>query len=542
MKKLLSALLICFWSEAQVNLTTSDLPIVVINTNGFNVLDNPKIEADMTIFWNGVGKENSIQDSKPHYKGKIGIELRGSSSQMWPKKPYGIELWNSSKGAVSASLFGMPKESDWIFFASYNERSLMHNVLAQKIAINMGLLGSRTQYCELILNNVYQGVYVFMEKIKRSAGRVDISTMTDADVDGDALTGGYIIKIDKTTGTQVDGWASRKRNLGVSVPTYYQYDYPSKINTKQKNYIRNYIDSFESALATGNFTSNDNNYSKYIDMSSFAKFLLVNEISRNVDGYRISTYLYKDKDSKGGKLTAGPAWDFDLTFGNADYCDGNKSTGWAYNFNYVCSNDYWTVPFWWEIMLKDPVFINVLAAEYKKLREGSLSDKNMNLQIDSMQTQLSKAQVRNFTKWNRWGQYDWPIPSPIASSWEGEVTQLRTWLKNRLTWLDNNMPKSVAVADGRLLANENEDLVVTEVFPNPIINQFFVKIRTPQPEDIKLELFGVNGQKVGEVSTRTQAGENTVEVPASVVEDMNGITLLRISIKDKVIIKKLVKF
>lgn len=542
MKKLLSALLICFWSEAQVNLTTSDLPIVVINTNGFNVLDNPKIEADMTIFWNGVGKENSIQDSKPHYKGKIGIELRGSSSQMWPKKPYGIELWNSSKGAVSASLFGMPKESDWIFFASYNERSLMHNVLAQKIAINMGLLGSRTQYCELILNNVYQGVYVFMEKIKRSAGRVDISTMTDADVDGDALTGGYIIKIDKTTGTQVDGWASRKRNLGVSVPTYYQYDYPSKINTKQKNYIRNYIDSFESALATGNFTSNDNNYSKYIDMSSFAKFLLVNEISRNVDGYRISTYLYKDKDSKGGKLTAGPAWDFDLTFGNADYCDGNKSTGWAYNFNYVCSNDYWTVPFWWEIMLKDPVFINVLAAEYKKLREGSLSDKNMNLQIDSMQTQLSKAQVRNFTKWNRWGQYDWPIPSPIASSWEGEVTQLRTWLKNRLTWLDNNMPKSVAVADGRLLANENEDLVVTEVFPNPIINQFFVKIRTPQPEDIKLELFGINGQKVGEVSTRTQAGENTVEVPASVVEDMNGITLLRISIKDKVIIKKLVKF
>ena len=261
-----------------------------------------------------------------------------------------------------------------------------------------------------------------------------------------------------------------------------------------------------------------------------------------MDGYRISTYLYKDKDSKGGKLTAGPAWDFDLTFGNADYCDGNKSTGWAYNFNYVCSNDYWTVPFWWEIMLKDPVFINVLAAEYKKLREGSLSDKNMNLQIDSMQTQLSKAQVRNFTKWNRWGQYDWPIPSPIASSWEGEVTQLRTWLKNRLTWLDNNMPKSVAVADGRLLANENEDLVVTEVFPNPIINQFFVKIRTPQPEDIKLELFGINGQKVGEVSTRTQAGENTVEVPASVVEDMNGITLLRISIKDKVIIKKLVKF
>lgn len=542
MKKLLSALLICFWSEAQVNLTTSDLPIVVINTNGFNVLDNPKIEADMTIFWNGVGKENSIQDSKPHYKGKIGIELRGSSSQIWPKKPYGIELWNSSKGAVSASLFGMPKESDWIFFASYNERSLMHNVLAQKIAINMGLLGSRTQYCELILNNVYQGVYVFMEKIKRSAGRVDISTMTDADVDGDALTGGYIIKIDKTTGTQVDGWASRKRNLGVSVPTYYQYDYPSKINTKQKNYIRNYIDSFESALATGNFTSNDNNYSKYIDMPSFAKFLLVNEISRNVDGYRISTYLYKDKDSKGGKLTAGPAWDFDLTFGNADYCDGNKSTGWAYNFNYVCSNDYWTVPFWWEIMLKDPVFINVLAAEYKKLREGSLSDKNMNLQIDSMQTQLSKAQVRNFTKWNRWGQYDWPIPSPIASSWEGEVTQLRTWLKNRLTWLDNNMPKSVEVADGRLLANENEDLVVTEVFPNPIINQFFVKIRTPQPEDIKLELFGVNGQKVGEVSTRTQAGENTVEVPASVVEDMNGITLLRIFMKDKVITKKLVKF
>jgi CotH kinase protein len=544
MKKIFAIILFLktFSGITQVNLTSSNLAIISITTKGA-VADDPKIEGEMTVFWNDNGKDNSITDTKPNFKGKIGIEFRGSSSQIWPKKPYGIELWDDKKASVKAQIMGMPSESDWVLFASYNERSLMHNVLAQKIAAQMGLGGSKTRYCELILNGSYQGVYVFMEKIKQGKGRVDIANLTPTELSGDALTGGYIVKVDKTTGSgSTNGWVSDYQNFGTSNKTFFQYDYPKDIVSDQRKYIRTYIQTFEKALAGSDFLTKDKGYAQYIDMKSFAKYLLVNEISRNVDGYRISSYLYKDKDSKGGKLTAGPAWDFDLTFGNADYCDGWKTTGWAYDFNYVCPNDGFFVPFWYERMLKDPVFVQVLADEYKKLREGYMSDKTRTSAIDSLQNELKDAQVRNFTKWNRLGKYDWPIPSPIAVSWQGEVDQLKTWLADRLKWLDNNMPKSFVGFDPNgTLTTENTEVISTEVYPNPIIDRFLVKINTPQSEALRLELIDLSGKVLGHIESQTNAGENTIEVPADVVDNINSVSILRIVLKDKTIIKRLVK-
>src|SRR5688572_24555517 len=75
---------------------SSNLPIVIINTNGQAIINEPKITADMAIIDNGVGMRNSITDHKNVYNGKVGIELRGSSSQMFPKKQYGFELRTAS--------------------------------------------------------------------------------------------------------------------------------------------------------------------------------------------------------------------------------------------------------------------------------------------------------------------------------------------------------------------------------------------------------------------------------------------------------------
>jgi hypothetical protein len=530
--------LICSNCFAQV-LSNSDLPIITIDTKGKLITDDPKIPVEMVVYWNGKGKTNSVAD-KPHFKGTAGIEFRGSSSQIWPKKPYGIELWNDKNQPVKFGLFGMPAESDWVLFASYNERSLMHNVLAQKIAGQMGLGNSRTQYCELVIDNDYRGVYVFMEKIKQGKGRVDIADMSEKDLSGDALTGGYIVKVDKTTGTGQGGWQSNYLNYGNNAKTYFQYEYPKGIVSEQRRYIRGVVEKFEAALLSADFVDPVKGYAQYVDLPSFAKFLLVNEISRNVDGYRISSYFFKDKDSKGGKLTAGPAWDFDLTFGNADYCAGDRSTGWAYEFNFVCPDDGGGVPFWWQRMLGDPAFVKVLDAEYKKLRNGYLSVQNTEKVIDSMQTELVNAQVRNFQRWPRLGQYDWPIPRPIASSWNGEVVQLRNWLAARLQWLDANLPKPLVVVDGTL-STEEPIVRATEVYPNPIIDKFLVKLQTPKPEKVTLELIDLSGTMVGTIETETQAGENVVEVPATIVSTMNNVTILRVKYQDKVEIKRLVK-
>ena len=82
----------------------------------------------------------------------------------------------------------------------------------------------------------------------------------------------------------------------------------------------------------------------------------MNEFSKNVDGYRISTYLNKQKKSKSGLLRAGPVWDFDIAFGNADYCEGGDTAGWAFNFGDVCGTAGNQIAFYWKKLWTDTIF------------------------------------------------------------------------------------------------------------------------------------------------------------------------------------------
>lgn len=186
--------------------TESNLPIVLINTNGETIVDDPKIMGDMAIIDNGPGVMNSIKDTPNDYNGKIGIEIRGSSSQMFPKKQYGIELWDEEGEGIDASILGMPEEEDWVLFAPYNDKALIRDALAYKLGRDMGQYASRQRFCEVLLNGEYMGVFVFFEKVKRDGERVDIAKLDPDEVNGDDLTGGYIFKIDKFTGSGGDGW------------------------------------------------------------------------------------------------------------------------------------------------------------------------------------------------------------------------------------------------------------------------------------------------------------------------------------------------
>ena len=177
------------YSSGQVSFTSSNLPIVIINTNGQTIPDEPKITADMGIIYNGIGQRNNIADPYNVYNGKIGIEIRGHSSQMFDKKQYGIELREVNGDDVKVALLGMPEEADWVLNASYIDRSLLRNVLTYKLSNDLGRYASRTRYCELVLNGEYRGIYIIQERIKRDKNRVDIKKMSKTDVSGDAVTG-----------------------------------------------------------------------------------------------------------------------------------------------------------------------------------------------------------------------------------------------------------------------------------------------------------------------------------------------------------------
>ncbi|WP_255079148.1 CotH kinase family protein [Lacihabitans sp. CCS-44] len=536
MTKLLMVFLVSF-QLAYAQLSMSKLPIFVINTKGQTIKDDPKILGELKVIYNGEGKENKLSDTQFHYNSFVGVEYRGSSSQGFPKKGLGIELRTEKGENNPLALCGLPEDSDWILYASYNEKSLMHNVLSMSLARQMGMNASRTKYVEVVIDNNYQGVYVLMEKIKVDKNRVDIATLKPEDISGDELTGGYVVKIDKSTGTNYGSFRSNYTNTNGFANQYY-YHLPKTINDTQRNYIRAYIRKFEDTIYGKDFKDELKGYHQYVDLSSFAKMFIVNEVSRNIDGYRISSYFSKDKDSKGGKLTASPPWDYDISYGNADYCEGGRYDLWAYKFNEICPRDGFQVPVFWKKMVSDPKFIGELRNIYFEQRKagGVLDHDRIVKEIDELKNNVAEAAARNFQKWPIIGTYVWPSPRPVPSTWDLEIVELKNWIFNRLTWMDRNFPEEFV-----LTANElpSESLQVT-AFPNPFVDKLQIKILSQNSQKAEVSFSDITGRIILKKDIELSSGENFVDFDQ--IQNVNDFLFLKIKTESGVMdFKKVVR-
>jgi hypothetical protein len=489
--------------------TSSNLPVVIINTNGQTIPDEPKIMADMGIVYNGAGSRNTVTDNPNNYNGKIGIEVRGKSSQQFPMKSYSIELWDTAGASVNKSILGMPAESDWVLYAPYTDKTLMHNVLAYTLSNQMGHWAAHCRYVEVVLNNSYIGIYVLMEKIKRGSSRIDISKLKTTDIAGDALTGGYIFKIDKIDAGE-EGWFSQiappYAQRGQKVQFIYYYPKTTDIAVPQKEYIKTYIDSFELALNSTGFQDTTNGFRKFADINSFIDYSIINELSRNVDGYRLSSYFYKDKKSKGGKIIAGPVWDYDIAFRNANYCNGSSTDGWAYQFNSVCNTDSWLIPFWWERFMQDTAYKSLLRCRWKQLRQTTLSNRQINFLVDSVNSLLGEAQQRHFERWPILGKYVWPNPQPIPATYPDEITTLKQWLTKRMEWIDNNIPNMGVCSDIPVIITGSMGI---KIYPNPAGDNVNVLLQLQRPQQITLQISNATGQVVYAKQINAIAGINT---------------------------------
>jgi subtilisin-like proprotein convertase family protein len=520
--------------------TSSNLPIVLINTFGASIPDEPKIAAQMGIIYNGVGVRNYLTDAPNNYNNKIGIEMRGSSSMSFPQKSYGLETRDINGTQKDTMVLGMPKEHDWILYAPYDDKTCMRNVLSYDIANKTGHYASRTVFCELFINGQYQGIYVMMEKIKRDNNRVDIAKLKPTDISGDDLTGGYIIKVDKQTGSGGSGGWNSNFTSSTGSNIFFQYHYPKDVDIviQQKNYIQAYVDSFEVALNGPNFADPAIGFRKFADVNSFVDYFILNEISRNVDGYRLSTYLHKDKNSNGGKLKIGPAWDYNLAWWNANYCNGNLSTGWAYQFNSVCGGDSWQVPFWWTRMMQDTEFKNQLKCRWTQLRQTTLNTTLLSNFIDSVALFLGESQQRHFTAWPILGVYTWPNPSPIPADYAGEIMAMKTWMINRVNWLDANMPGTCTVG-----IVENSDFEKSfYVYPNPFTNTIKLSFYLPENEKASIRIVDMLGRTVYEEQTKTYLkGDNSVEINLDAQSIEKGIYFISYTSNGNTVSKKIVK-
>jgi hypothetical protein len=475
----------------QVNLTDSDLPIIKINTGGDPIIDDPRITCQMKIISNDSGQSNNVNDPTT-FSGLITIEIRGSTSQQYPKKNYGLSTVDPNGNNLNISLLDMPADNDWILYGPYPDKTLIRNVMTFHIFREMGHYASNTRYCELLINDEYKGIYILMEKIKRNPARVNVTALDSLSISGIELTGGYVFKVDKTTGTTVETFVSA---YNPEVLFQYHDPGPDELHSIQKSYLQSYVSEFEDVLNGPDFADINTGYHSLIDKESFFDFFIMEELGRTVDGYRSSSFLHKDRDNIwDGKIHAGPIWDFNLSYGNADYCDADQVTGWQYEFDDICPSFTSSIPFWWEKLLTDSTYSNGLKCRWEFLRKGPLHIDTLHNFIDSLANKLADARIRNFQQWPIIGVYvNWN--GFVGNTYQEDVDFLKWYLENRIAWMDTNLP---GTCWPEMLSESPIEIAPApfRIWPNPVQETLNIGFTTKKNGLVEIEIYAVDGRLV----------------------------------------------
>lgn len=329
----------------------------------------------------------STLNKKSVLKKKTTIEIRGQTSRSFPKKQFNINLKKFPE-----LLNGTSKG---VLYSPYIDRSLIRNVLAYRLGNALEIDAPKTEFCHLIINRNYEGIYVLLNKPEPT----DLKLLIKID--------------DKQTFTTLNKGDNKQLK---KIP--YQI-ISTKKNNDELTHIKQAVDLLESEDAL-----------TIIDVPSFINYIILNELSRNVDAYRKSVYLTYNKPNN--KIVAGPLWDFDLAFGLPNYNNGYATEGFVYNYPEMLP---W-MPFWWENLIKTPAFNLALKQRYTELRKTELSDQNIAVFIDKIEDELKGEQSYNFKKWDVLNTEDfWPNHF-TPHTHEAEIDFIKAWLKQRLLWLD----------------------------------------------------------------------------------------------------------
>lgn len=415
---------------------SSNLPIAIIHQFDSLIIDETRRTAYMIVMGQTEGQDRVTLVGKPTSEGYISAEYRGSSSLQFPKKMMGIHLTDADGEERPEPLLGLPQDHNWVLYAPYPDKTLMRNAMAYQMSADMGRYAPRTRFFELFLHSGtgpvtqqhYHGVYLLVERIKWGAHRVNIERIEQNDNQEPQVTGGYIIKKDRLN--------QGEQGLYTARGSHFVYVRPNEteITSAQSQWLREYLNRFERALFGSSYRDPEAGYKPFIDMGSFIDFHIMVEVCKQIDGFRLSTFLHKDRN---GRLNMGPVWDYNLSLGNADYLEGWQPKGWYYPL--ISQYDY--LFGWYTRMFSDPEFARSYNRRWWQLRRGVLSYEHLSSRINRNSELLSEAQVRNFVRWPILGTYVWPNPAGYRNrtTYESEVTWMDSWLKQRLEWMDQQL-------------------------------------------------------------------------------------------------------
>ncbi len=410
----------------------SDLPLVIVHQ--FDQAMHPEGHSRTPAYFTVIdtdedGRARLLSDDL-HLHSRTESNYRGSSSLQFPKKQFGVRLIDEQSENRNEPILGMPSENNWIMHAPYDDKTLMRNAVAYQLSEDMGRYAPRTRFVELFLHEGdgpvsethYHGVYMLVERIKWDNNRVDIAKLTPEDNSEPEITGGYIINYDRDEHI----WSTERRT-GFALVRPQDWD----ITREQRNWISGYLGDLESALFGPDFRDPEEGYAAYLEPESFIDHHLITEALKEIDGYRLSTYLHKDREDR---LVMGPVWDYNISLGNGDYLQAWQPHGWYYT--QISEEDY--LNGWYRRMFEDPEFEERYRERWWELRQGPFATEHIVNMIRDYADKLDEAQQRNFERWPILGHYVWPNHF-IGDTYEEEVEYMIDWVERRMRWIDSRM-------------------------------------------------------------------------------------------------------
>lgn len=369
----------------------------------------------------------SISDKKGRYsevkllESPMGIRGRGNTTWKYDKKPYKIKLDEKQK------VLGMDKNKDWVLLANYCDKSLMRNIVAMEISRKLEFSWTIDMIpVEVYINDVYQGVYNICQHKEVANHRVEIAE--------DEL----LFELDKSMDEPV-----HFRSEVCKIPV--NFSHPELPSAEVTKYAKDYFRDFETALYSDDFASPEKGYAKYIDVDSFIKYYIIQELSYNIDGKCCkSTFLTKQKDKK---MEMYFVWDFDLAFGNCNYFGkyynlDNGPTGF-HTRDYLSDYTSGGVNYgnygkgWYFRLFQDPAFVAKVKAKWNEIYPFLQTVPKL---IDDHVKAIGEDPInRNFEKWQILGKYTWPQTTPYPETHAGEVQKLKEFYSARLKWLNEEL-------------------------------------------------------------------------------------------------------
>ncbi len=476
---------------------TSKLPTMIISTEGRGIPANvppggSRAKGSVVIIDTQNGR-SSIQ-AQPDVQEVADFEIYGQTSAGFPKLPIRMEIQDGVGNDRDVGILGMPADSDWRLRNPYNDKTEMNDFLGFELWEKMGHYSVRRKFVEVFVDSGggrvtypgdYYGIMVLCETIKVNKDRVDIPRLSPYSTNLTATNGGFIFARDKDSGgdlnfTTVGGPGFqgilmklhepkpndlRLPNLQGVTTTFPGPGYTPS-GTNQMTYLRNFLGTMERMLYTNDWTTRTgtNHYSYYLDPIAFADQMIHVELTKQIDGYRLSDYFNKGQD---GRIGPGPVWDWNLAFGNADYAQGGMTNTWYYEVTGEADHP------WARRLITgassatastgDPNFVQLISDRWSIFRTNILNGTNLLQRIDEIAILLQESAARDlYSKYRSGliGTYTWPNPGGTGDGRDVDyvhptnyfgvietvaptnqngsiVGQMKKWMLGRFLWFDS---------------------------------------------------------------------------------------------------------